>query len=107
MIRDGSDPWQMHVRCTIVQVVSLYAQLVIFLYNILSGFIGELLPANSSKVAVVKSHSTNIRIINADAVINIYRNPYDAMLAEFKRHSVGHVGVIDETRFNRTGKYTP
>lgn len=66
------------------------------------GFMGELLPADSNKVSVIKSHSAGMHGIHIDAVINIYRNPYDAMMAEFKRLSGGHVGNIDENKLNQT-----
>lgn len=66
------------------------------------GFMGELVSPKSFKVNVIKSHYMHINGVKFDAIINVYRDPYDAMLAEYNRRCKGHTGTIQMKKFRQT-----
>nr|XP_039267939.1 WSC domain-containing protein 2-like [Styela clava] len=67
------------------------------------GYIGEIPSMHSYKLAVIKTHQQiDINNSSFDAVINVHRNPYNAILSEFNRRSTNrHTAAVDSDNFDR------
>ncbi|XP_039254712.2 sialate:O-sulfotransferase 1-like isoform X1 [Styela clava] len=64
------------------------------------GFIGEILPWNSRRTSVIKTHYIVPKeATKFDEAILIIRSPYDAIMAEFNRFRGGHTGYAEEALF--------
>lgn len=72
----------------------------------LVGFLGEVLPWNSTNTSVVKTHGRK-KGVSFDTAVVLIRDPYNALVAEYNRMAGGHVGVAEPEYFKINGENYP
>lgn len=62
---------------------------------------------DNSKTIAIKTHKAAVHFSQSkhyDKAILIFRNPFDAILAEFNRQRAGKIRTVNRSIFNSTGE---